>query len=539
MQHKPWIKGLQQTITGVFADACRQWPDRTYIDMCGDRAYSFAEIDRKSNQIAHGLATIGVGPGVSICTMLDNSIDHVACILGILKAGAFYVPLNTALRGDFLKHQITDSNASMIIMEGEFLDRVDLIRKDMPELRHILCRGDAPICDAAVEARPFSLLWSEDSSPLDDDAQPTDICMVLYTSGTTGPSKGCMVSHNYICQYTRDLNVIGDMGFDDRLYTSNPLFHLNALGMILTATHTGARVIVDRRFSVSNFWNEIRRSGATVVSLLGAMIPLLANAEDSEAAKACHGQIRRMMGAPFTPESEKKWQERFGVPIARNTGYGLTEVCFVFMTPPHAVDAPPGSSGRCAPHIDARIIGDDGQECPPGVAGELIVRPLQPNVMFDGYWKRPADTLKVYQNLWFHTGDIGMIDADGWFYFVDRKKDYLRRRGENISSFELEASFMSHEAVQDVAVHAVPSAMTEDDVKVTAVLHPGAQLDPADLFRWAMERLPYYAMPRYIEFREALPYNASGRILKHQLRDEGVTPATWDQEASAIKLNKR
>lgn len=538
MSHKPWTKGVEQTITGVFAQACALWPDRIYIDMCGDRAYSFAEIDEKSNQIAHGLAEIGIGKGSSICTMLDNHIDHIICVLGILKLGAFYVPLNTALRGDFLKHQLVDSNASAIIMESEFLNRLDTIRNDATDLRHIVCRG-APAGGAlAHEVKPLSAIWSHDSSALPDDAKPTDVCMVLYTSGTTGPSKGCMVSHNYLCQYTRDLNVISDLQFDDRLYTSNPLFHLNALGMIFTATHTGARVIVDQRFSVSNFWNEIERSGATVVSLLGAMIALLANAEDNPMADACFGQIRRMVGAPFTPDAQQKWHNRFGVPIARNTGYGLTEVCFVFMTPPDS-NPPPGASGRCAPQIDARIISDDGEECQPGVPGELIVRPLQPNVMFEGYWKRPEDTLKVMKNLWFHTGDIGMIDADGWFYFVDRKKDYLRRRGENISSFELEATFRAHEAIQDVAVHAVPSEMTEDDVKVTAVLQPGSALDPEALFVWSMERLPYYAMPRYIEFREALPYNASGRILKHQLRDEGVTAQTWDQERSGLKVSKR
>lgn len=538
VQYKPWVKGVEQTITGVFADACALWPDRIYIDMCGDRAYTFAEIDQLSNQITHGLAGIGIGKGSSICTMLDNHIDHIICVLGILKLGAFYVPLNTALRGDFLKHQLADSNASALIMEGEFLSRLDVIRQDLPDLQHIISRGAPMGAGVAGEIQPLSAIWSDDSSAVPDDAEPTDVCMVLYTSGTTGPSKGCMVSHNYLCQYIRDLNVISDLRFDDRLYTSNPLFHLNALGMIFTATHTGARVIVDQRFSVSNFWNEIQRSGATVVSLLGAMIPLLANAEDNEVAQACFGQIRRMLGAPFTPETQQKWRDRFGVPIARNTGYGLTEVCFVFMTPPDS-NPPPGASGMCAPHIDARIIGDDGEECPPGVPGELIVRPLQPNVMFEGYWKRPADTLKVMQNLWFHTGDIGMIDAEGWFFFVDRKKDYLRRRGENISSFELEATFMAHEAIQDVAVHAVPSAMTEDDVKVTAVLQAGAVLEPAELFRWSMERLPYYAMPRYIEFRAALPYNASGRVLKHQLRDEGVTPLTWDQERSDIKVSKR
>jgi crotonobetaine/carnitine-CoA ligase len=167
------------------------------------------------------------------------------------------------------------------------------------------------------------------------------------------------------------------------------------------------------------------------------------------------------------------------------------------------------------------------------------VRPLKPNIMFQGYWRRPDDTQRLMRNMWLHTGDIGKFDEEGFFYFVDRKKDYLRRRGENISSFEMEAAFLNHPDIEDVAVHAVPSPVGEDDVKVTAVLKPGAQLSAEALCRWAIDQVPYYAVPRYIEFRDNLPRNPQGRVLKYQLRDEGRTEATWDRDTSDITLSKR
>ena len=182
---------------------------------------------------------------------------------------------------------------------------------------------------------------------------------------------------------------------------------------------------------------------------------------------------------------------------------------------------------------------DLDREVPTGTSGEIVVRPLRPDIMFMGYWRRPEDTLKIMRNLWLHTGDIGKFDEQGFFYFVDRKKDYLRRRGENISSFEMEAAFARHPALAEVAVHAVPSDKGEDDVKVTAMLRPGMALAPEDLFQWAIDAVPYYALPRYIEFRDSLPKNPQGRVLKYELRDQGCTPATWDQETSGIQVTKR
>src|SRR5690606_37352061 len=291
------------------------------------------------------------------------------------------------------------------------------------------------------------------------------------------------------------------------------------------------------RFSVSNFWPEIERTGATVTQILSSMIALLAQAPDNEAMKRCYGQLRVAAGAPFPQPLLDIWNKRFAPKMGGAIGFGLTE-CALVTSCYVDEERPPESSGRVDPDFDVRIVDEDDNEVPPGTPGEIIVRPVKPHVMFEGYWRRPADTLKVMRNQWFHTGDVGMFDANGWFYFKDRKKDYLRRRGENISSMELEATFRGHPAIQEVAVHAVLADM-EDDVKVTCTLRQGAALSEEELCRWSIERLPYFCIPRFIEFRDELPKNPVGRVLKYQLRDEGITANTWDLDKSEIQLVKR
>jgi crotonobetaine/carnitine-CoA ligase len=232
------------------------------------------------------------------------------------------------------------------------------------------------------------------------------------------------------------------------------------------------------------------------------------------------------------------WRQRFGVKIAGMPGYGLTEMSIVVR---HVLGnpQPDGTSGKRFEDYDVRIFDDDGNECPTGVVGEVVMRPLKPGAMFDGYWNRPADTLKVFQELWFRSGDLGFFDEDGFFHFVDRKKDYLRKGGENISSMEMESVFGTHPDIKDVAVHAVPAELVEDEIKITVVAKPGAAEDARALCLWAIERLPAFAVPRYIEFREALPVTPTGKVMKVELRKDGVTATTWDREASDLAARRR
>jgi crotonobetaine/carnitine-CoA ligase len=248
--------------------------------------------------------------------------------------------------------------------------------------------------------------------------------------------------------------------------------------------------------------------------------------------------LRLLAAAPMPVEVDDVIQKRFGVQTFSG-GYGVTEASLVSWLPPGVTNKPNAAGKINDEYFDVRIFDDEDAEVPLGVDGEIVVRPKRPHVMFEGYWGRPEVTVETSRNWWYHTGDIGQIDDDGYLYFVDRKADYLRRRGENISSYEVESVLMSHGALADVAVHAVPSQLTEDDLKVTATLKEGAELRPEELFEWCVDRLPYFVLPRYVEFRRELPRSPVGRVLKRQLRDEGVTPATWDAEVAGVTYEKR
>jgi crotonobetaine/carnitine-CoA ligase len=451
------------------------------------------------------------------------------------------VPINTALRGEFLRHQLVDAGCSIMICEGHYLDRVRAIADELLALKTILVRGAfaGGSTAGAVQLAPLDEHRGNDDTPRPDKPQPSDLACLIYTSGTTGPSKGCMLSYNFMCNLARLQLRAGPAAQEDITITPLPLFHMNAVCVgVLSNILVGARVAIVPRFSVSNFWPEVARSGATIASILGGMGAMLAQAPDNDAMKRCFGQIHTVRGNPFTEETKQIWRTRFGARQVGGNGYGLTEACVVTSLPAGEYAAP-GSSGKRIPDFDVRIVDDLDRELPPNTAGEVIVRPLRPDIMFQGYWRRPEETLRLMRNCWFHTGDIGKFDAAGFFYFVDRKKDYLRRRGENISSFEMEAAFARHPDIAEVAVHAVPAVKGEDDVKVTAVLHPGASLTEEQLFHWSTDKVPYYALPRYIEFRESLPKNPQGRVLKYELREQGKTSATWDLEDTDIKVEKR
>ena len=534
-----WSVGERDTVIAALDRAVAKHPNRVLLDFAG-AVYTYAEVDRLSTCMAHALQALGLGAGQTLVSMLDNNIDAVIVWLATNKLRAVSVPINTALRGEFLRHQIADADAAILICEADYLARVGDIVNGAPSVKRILHRGDAPAALAcAVIPAPLDAHRGRDETAFADKPEPADLACLVYTSGTTGPSKGCMLSYNFMCNLARLQLRAGPATEGDVTITPLPLFHMNALCVgIISNILVGARVAVVPRFSVSNFWPEVERTGATIASILGGMGGLLSLAPDSDAAKRCFGQIHTVRGNPFTEESKKIWRERFGAKHVGGNGYGLTEACVVTSLPGGEYAAP-GSSGKRIADFDVRIVDELDRELPANKAGEIVVRPLRPDIMFMGYWRRPEDTARLLRNLWFHTGDIGKFDDDGFFYFVDRKKDYLRRRGENISSFEMEAAFAAHPELAEVAVHAVPSSKGEDDVKVTAVLRPGSALTAEALFHWSVDAVPYYALPRYIEFRTSLPKNPQGRVLKYLLRDEGKTASTWDLEDTDIKVAKR
>lgn len=534
-----WFVGEQDTVIAALDRAVARHPERVFLDFSGE-LYTFRDVDLISTKLAHSLSELGVQAGHTVVTMLDNNIDAVVCWLAVNKLCAVSVPINTALRGEFLRHQIADADTQLLICEASYLERVAAVAGQLDALKLVLHRDTIETAiDCAVPVAALDEHRGQDATPFEVKPAPSDLSCLIYTSGTTGPSKGCMVSYNFMCNLARLQLRSGPANENDVTITPLPLFHMNALCVtIIASIMVGARAAILPRFSVSNFWPEVERSGATIASILGGMGGLLAKAPDNDAMKRCYGQIHTARGNPYTEETKEIWRSRFGTRLVGGNGYGLTEAC-VITSLAAGEYAKPGSSGKRIPDFDVRIVDDNDHEVPPNVPGEIVVRPLRPDIMFQGYWRRPEATLELMKNMWFHTGDIGKFDEDGFFFFVDRKKDYLRRRGENISSFEMESAFAVHPAISEVAVHAVLSDKGEDDVKVTAILHEDAKLTEEELFHWATDAVPYYALPRYIEFRSTLPKNPQGRVLKYQLRDEGKTENTWDLEDTNISVKKR
>ena len=532
-----WTTGHRDTPVAALARAVATHPHKVLFDFSGETT-TYAEFDALTNRMAHALRALGVKTGATVTSLFDNHLDAVVLWIALNKLGAVSVPLNTALKGEFLRHQVVDSGAEIVVCDAVYAPRLFEVSDLLGNVQRVLVRG-------ALDTRPavgFAIEHLDehrgfDATPMAELPDPAALNALIYTSGTTGPSKGCMISGNQMCHVARLLLRAAPFGPDDVLWTPLPLYHMNAIATgVVSTLLVGATISIAPRFSVSGFWPAVEASGATVVSILGALGTLLAQAPDNDAMQRCFGQIHTVKGNPFPEEIKAIWRTRFGARQIGSNAYGLTEALITSV--PAGESVPPGSSGRCAPEFDVRILDDQDNPLPPGQAGEVVCRPLHPDIMFKGYWRRAEDTQKVMGNMWFHTGDIGKFDEAGFFYFVDRKKDYLRRRGENISSFEMESAILLHPEVEQVAVHAVRASLGEDDLKVTALLVAHAQLTEEALCRWLVDRVPYYAVPRYIEFRAELPVNPQGRVLKYQLRDEGVTPATWDIETSTIKVQR-
>jgi crotonobetaine/carnitine-CoA ligase len=546
-----WISEKQTTIPSLLEDRLSSDPDSEYLDVCG-RKFSARQVDDTACRIANGLADLGVRQGDRVASLVENSAEAMLAWWGAIRGGHVAVPVNTAYKGQYLRHQLADSGATVLIVQRSLADRVAEVVDDLPDLHRVVVFDDedasaddgARLDDVKTERLAWDELLSAPADAPQRDIRPSDLGTFVYTGGTTGPSKGCMLSHNYHEALSRQIGICWGRTAEDVVWTPLPLFHYNALvTAVLGSLVFGGRSAIYRKFSVSNFWPEMNRTGATVTSTLGTMAYLLANDVDRpehprSGAPEANTSLRLMGAAPLPVEIDNILKTRFGIDTFSGA-YGVTEASLISWQPPGVTNKPNAAGVVNDQYFDVRIFDDDDNELPRGSDGEIVIRPKRPHVMFEGYWGRPEATVETSRNWWYHTGDIGRIDDEDFLFFVDRKADYLRRRGENISSFEVESILMTQGDLADVVVHAVPSQLTEDDLKITATLKEGASLTEEGLFRWAIDQLPYFALPRYIEFRTELPRSPVGRVLKRELREEGVTAATWDAEAAGITYDKR
>jgi crotonobetaine/carnitine-CoA ligase len=402
--------------------------------------------------------------------------------------------------------------------------------------------GPAPRVPAAVEVVTFADLEGRAPCPRGwgdlELSRPTpgDLAAIVYTSGTTGPSKGCRINQGYYVHIGAVWQAALEMAPDDVYLTAFPLFHLSGQALALMATlHRGATLVLEPVFSASTFMERAGAVGATVVMGVGAMAQAILATPPSASDRA--HSVRLCSWIPLPEARQLEFEARFGTAVSAE-GYGQTECAPVTFSPASG-ERRRATAGRPAPWLDVRIVDDDDIEVPAGDVGEIVVRPLEPDSLFSGYWGRDGETIQTFRNLWHHTGDYGRMDGEGFVTFVDRKKDALRRRGENVSSMELEAAILRHPRITEVAVHAVESAATEDDIKACIV--PGTvepELTADELFGFFAEHLPYFAVPRFVELVPDLPKNALGRVLKHELRARGVTPATWDFEKLGLSVER-
>ena len=433
-------------------------------------------------------------------------------------------------------HQLRDCTAQVLIVDREgynlaspLFSQLDDLKQVilLDEIEHLKSETDRPIIS-------YSQLAESDAELPDVSVTPDDLMSIVYTSGTTGQPKGCMLPHGYYLRVASVPDQVFNLKDDDIIFTALPLFHGAGRMMgVAAALRKGIPLVIEQVFR-SNFLDRIIETESTVMFGVAAMGGILLAQPPSEKDRS--HRMRAAMWAPADLDMEAKLDERFGFKVI-SQAYGQTEcACSAFAK--LGSPAQPGSAGRSAPDLTMKLVDDNDEEVAVGEVGEILFRPGYRNAMFHGYWRKPEDTLHTFRGLWYHTGDYGRMSEDGSLYFVDRKKDYLRRRGENISSLELEAAIVKHPSIAEVAVHAIPSELTEDEIKACIVLAEGESVSPAELIEYFGKNIPYFAVPRYVEIMEELPKNAMSRVMKPVLKERGVNEDTWDFEKMGLFISR-
>jgi crotonobetaine/carnitine-CoA ligase len=490
---------------------------------CAGRNVSAAALRDDSLRLAAALAGWGVVPGDRVAVMLGNGPEFLATWFGILRAGAVEVPVHSAYRGVLLEHILRESGARVLVCEGSMVER--LAGLDLPALERVVVHAggdDVPANGRATSALADALAGP--AVPATYVPAADDVSCILYTSGTTGPAKGAVLTHRANLQLARANVQLMEYTADDVLYTAFPLFHVNAkFTSVVSSLLSGARVVVDERLGASRFWDTMREHGVTSFNYMGSMLTILSKQPERPGDRG-HGVVRAY-GGGCPGGLWEAFEARFGVRLHEH--YGMTEIGIATWNT--RTDRRPGSCGRAVPYYDVRLAGPDDAEVPVGEVGELQIRPRHPGTILREYWQRPEATIEATRNLWFHTGDRARLDADGYFTYVDRVKDSIRRRGENVSSWEVESVVNAFPGVVESAAYGVPSDLGEDEVMVALVLEDGGTLELPAFVAHCEARLAYFTVPRYVRVCAELPKTPSQRVQKFRLREDGVTPDTHDR----------
>lgn len=530
----------------VVAPLLERWarlrPHHAFLEFdagCAEFAHwDFATMLQRTRRAAGALRALGLRRGERLLSLMPNCPETVLGWFGANWLGATYVPINTAWRGALLQHAVALADARVLLVHVTLLPR--LLELDWPRLRsahgvtlrEIVVLGDPGERRAAAEAAGLRLhdgatLAQAEGVDAAPGVEPWDTNWILFTSGTTGPSKA--VLGTYLQAWSGGARAMDYFAADDRVLANLPLFHVSGAGAVMDRLTKGGTCVLVDGFSAGAFWDVVRRHRISGCCLVGAMTPFLLK-QPPDPRDRDH-TLRNVITVPWNADSLAV-AERFG--IAMHTAFNMTELATPLRSPPN----PPrlGTCGKPRAGVEARVVDAHDLEVPDGAVGELVLRSARPWEITSGYFRDAEATARAWRNGWFHTGDAFRRDADGWFYFVDRLKDAIRRRGENVSSFEVETEVMQHEAVREAAAIPVPSEFGEDEVMVVLSLQPGRTLDPAQLLRFLEPRMAHYMLPRYLRILDALPKTPTAKVQKHRLRADGVTADTWDREAHGLTV---
>jgi len=521
----------QLCVHRVWAHHVLAQPEKIFLtELSTGRQWTYQSFDAWTNQIANALQTCRVKHGSHVGIWMDNSAEHWAIFIAIAKLGAVAVPINTAARGQLLQYYLSHADIETLIIDEEKIRWLKPIANDLPKLQSLLKIGNQIITDIdfnSIDVVNFLSITDTSSTQLIvENVACHDLLILSYTSGTTGPSKASMLSQAAALSYaTGGLQAHGFLA-SDVVYVCLPLFHNNALLTgSLTALMTGSSIALATRFSVSGFWREIRQSGATVTNLLGAMSSLLwatpAQADDAS------NTLRLISMSPIV-SFVNEFEKRFDVCVVSN--YGLSDFATVLSLTKDAPIEKRKSIGKSRSYYQAQVVDDNDMECANGVVGELVLRSLEPWRAATSYYKMPEETTRANRNQWFHTGDRAYADSDGYYWFVDRKKDCIRRRGENISAFEVEQIILSHTCIAQVAVFPVSMAEGDEEVGAAIVWRENQPSTELELIQFCAQQMAYYMVPRFVKVMDELPVTINQKIEKYKIKQrfEADTNSLWD-----------
>ena len=498
--------------------------DKPYL-ICRDETLTYGDADRLSNQVANGLIEHGIGKGDVVATLMYNAVEQALIWFGCAKIGAIYAALNVSLVKDDLCYSLDDTGALMLVVDEELAPAYNAAKDNLKTAPKILVHGDV----AAVpgpDTLPFTELLSGDESLPDVEVVAADPMCIVYTGGSTSMPKGVLVSHLYYIAAAIRYADIAEAGEDDVHFANSHFFHIGGQQFAITSPlYLGMTGIMEKWFSASNYWNTIRKYGVTVIDPLGTMMAVLLRAPESDRDKQhkvrigvgiAAGQVRRDLRDEF--------EARFGTPMMEV--YSMTEMG-VLICSERTIDRKLGSCGRPHGWAEVMIVDGDDNPVPANTTGQILLRPKVPNTYMIEYINKPKETLAAWKNLWYHSGDLGYLDDDGYVFFVGREAHWIRRRGENVSSFEVEKAMTAPPAVVDCAVVGVPSELGEEDIKAYVQLSEDeARPEPMELVAWCKDRIAFFKVPRYIQFVETFPRTMTkNEIARHELRELGIGDA--------------